>query len=134
MFPHGVVRRHAATEGTQCRSLSGSGPLCGEGGLCRVGRGRRGGRGAIAEDLAADGTEGAEGDGRRGAREVSGDALDLLVCFVCGVSADKLVLLEDDDDVWACVDRSYVEASGSDELYVYLALGGGGCGGSIAQV
>ena len=59
---------------------------------------------------------------RRGAGEVGGDALDLLVGLVCRVARDELILLELDDDVGPRSRGADVQAARGDELDMDLAL------------
>jgi hypothetical protein len=47
----------------------------------------------------SDGTQGADGDRGGGAGKVSSDAPDFLVALIGGVSADELVVFEDDDNI-----------------------------------
>lgn len=55
-------------------------------------------------ELGFDGCKGGDGVAGVDAGESSGDALDLLIGFVGGVTADKLVLLELDDNIGPGVD------------------------------
>lgn len=63
-------------------------------------------RGFSAVGFSELGIDGCKADGVAGvdAGESSGDALDLLIGFIGGVTADKLVLLELDDDIGPGVD------------------------------
>jgi len=47
----------------------------------------------------SDGAQRADGDRGGRAGKVSSDAPDFLVALIGGVSADKLVIFEDDDDI-----------------------------------
>jgi hypothetical protein len=76
----------------------------------------------LRSDLGSKCTESADSDGRRDAGKVGGNAPDLLVTFVCRISADEFVVLENDDDVRSGIDGWDVKTAGRDELYVDLAL------------